>query len=327
MFYQTPLKSSTVALVALALALYASFGGYFASEIVVEIALLAMIAIALDLVAGYGGMVSLCHGALYGIGAYVFGSLTAITGMPPLPAAMLAIVGTAAFGWLVGAITAGIGGIFFIMATLAFGQMAYVMVFESRMLGGDDGLAGVGRFDLSAIGINFHNPVNFAFLCIAGMLVAYFVSSFILRSSFGRTLSGIRANEDRMKALGLRIWLHKANAFAISGAIAGAAGLLGAQHTQYISPEYLVWTLSGEALVVVILGGIGTLTGAIFGAALLVTLEHIISGYTDRWHMFIGIILIVAVMAGGRGVFGEIEHWMSRSRKSLTSKEEARGGA
>ena len=100
-------------------------------------------------------------------------------------------------------------------------------------------------------------------------------------------------------------------------------GLLGAQHTQYISPEYLVWTLSGEALVIVILGGIGTLAGPIVGAALLTALEHFISGYTDRWHMFIGIILIAAVMAGGRGLFGEVEQRLGR-RRSLGGEVDSR---
>lgn len=312
MFYQTGIKTGSVALVTIGLIIYAIFGGYFAREIVIEIALLAMLAIALDFIAGYGGMISLCHGAIYGMGAYIFGALTALTATNSWLAALAAIIGTALFGWIVGAITANVSGIFFIMATLAFGQMAYVIVFESPALGGDDGLAGVGRFDLSFIGIDLNDSLRFALLCIAGMILAYVVAAYILRSSFGRTLSGIHANEDRMRALGLSIWKHKANAFAISGAIAGAAGLLGAQHTQYISPEYLVWTLSGETLVVVILGGIGTLAGPVVGAALLVALEHFISGYTDRWHMFIGAILIVTVMAGRRGLFGEIEYRLSR---------------
>ncbi|MBX2804932.1 MAG: branched-chain amino acid ABC transporter permease [Hyphomicrobiales bacterium] len=318
MFYQTSIKTVCVAAVTFGLIAYAMLGGYFAREIVIEIALLAMLAIALDFLAGYGGMISLCHGAIYGVGAYIFGATTALSGTDPWLAALAAIAGTALFGWIVGAITANVGGIFFIMATLAFGQMAYVIVFESRALGGDDGLAGVGRFDLSAVGVNLNDSLQFALLCVAGMLLAYMVAATVLRSSFGRTLSGIHANEDRMQALGLSVRTHKANAFAISGAIAGAAGMLAAQHTQYISPEYLVWTLSGEALVVVILGGIGTLAGPVVGAALLVTLEHFIGGYTDRWHMFIGAILIVAVMAGRRGLFGEIEHRLSRRSETKT---------
>lgn len=312
MFYQTGIKTASVTLVAIGLIVYAAFGGYFAREIVIEIALLAMLAVALDFIAGYGGMISLCHGAIYGVGAYIFGASTALSEMDPWLAALAAVAGTALFGWIVGAITANASGIFFIMATLAFGQMAYVIVFESRALGGDDGLAGVGRLDLSFIGIDLNDSLQFALLCVVAMVGAYALAAYILRSSFGRTLSGIHANEDRMKALGLNVWKHKANAFAISGAIAGAAGLLGAQHTQYISPEYLNWTLSGETLVVVILGGIGTLAGPVVGAALLVALEQIISGYTDRWHMFIGAILIIAVMAGRRGLFGEIEHRLTR---------------
>ncbi|MBW3098824.1 branched-chain amino acid ABC transporter permease [Pseudohoeflea sp. DP4N28-3] len=311
MFYQTRAKNLTVLLVLGGLALYAVYGGYFAREIVVEIALLAMLAIALDLVAGYGGMISLCHGALFGIGAYLFGGLTALVGTPVWLATLAALAGTALFGWAVGAVTAGIGGIFFIMATLAFGQMAYVIVFEWRALGGDDGLAGIPRTDLAGIGLDTGDSLTFALLSLAALALSYTIAAIALRSSFGRTLTGIHANEERMRALGLNVRRHKAAAFALSAAIAGAAGLLAAQHTQYISPEYLVWTVSGEALIVVILGGIGTLAGPLVGAVVFVALEHVVARFTDYWHLVIGILLIAAVMAGGRGLYGEIERLLA----------------
>jgi len=316
MFHQTPLKTVTLVLTVLALAAYAILGGYFPREIVAEIALLAILAISLDFVAGYGGMVSLCHGAIYGIGAYTFAGLTAIAGYDPTTATLAALFVAMFFGLVVGAVTAKTSGIFFIMATLAFGQMAYVVVFEWRALGGDDGLSGVSRYDLSAIGLNLNDSLQFAFFCLAVVVIAYFASAFVLRSSFGRTMSGIHSNEDRMRALGLTVWQHKAMAFSFSSLLAGAAGILAAQHTLFVSPELLVWTVSGEALIVVILGGLGTLVGPIIGAALLVFLKYEIGSYTEHWHLLVGLFLIVAVMAGGRGVYGQVEHIIQRRAES-----------
>jgi branched-chain amino acid transport system permease protein len=316
MFHQTPLKTVALVLTVMALAAYAILGGYFPREIVAEIALLAILAISLDFVAGYGGMVSLCHGAVYGIGAYTFAGLTAIAGYDATTATLAALVAAMFFGVVVGAVTANTSGIFFIMATLAFGQMAYVVVFEWRALGGDDGLSGVSRYDLSAIGLNLNDSLQFAFFCLAMVVIAYCAAAFVLRSSFGRTMSGIHSNEDRMRALGLTVWKHKAMAFSFSSLLAGAAGILAAQHTLFVSPELLVWTVSGEALIVVILGGLGTLVGPIIGAALFVLLKYEIGSYTEHWHMLVGLFLIAAVMAGGRGVYGQVEHIIQRRAES-----------
>ena len=312
MFRQTRTKTVSIIAVISALAIYAMVGGYFSREIVVEIAILAMIALSLDFVAGYGGMISLCHGAIFGLGAYAFAVVTAILGLPAPVAAAAALLVATLFGLVVGAVTSKTAGIFFIMATLAFGQMAYVVIFESRTLGGDDGMSGVARLDLAWIGIDLSDSLQFALLCLVVLALSYAFLAAVLSASFGRTLIGIHANEDRMRALGLAAWKHKAAAFAISSAVAGMAGALAAQHTQYVSPELLFWTVSGEALVVVILGGLGTLVGPVIGAALLVLLKHEVGAYTDHWHMVIGIVLIVTVLAGGRGVYGQIEYLLVR---------------
>ena len=316
MFHQTTLRTLTMAAVLGALALYALLGGYFSREIVVEIAILAILALSLDFVAGFGGMISLGHGAIFGLGAYTFAVMTAMYDQPGALAAVAAVLVAGTFGLIVGAVTSKTAGIFFIMATLAFGQMVYVATFESQWLGGDDGMSGVARFDLSWVGINMNDSLQFALFCVAGLGLAYAVLATILRAGFGQTLVGIHANEDRMRALGLSTWRHKAVAFAISSAVAGAAGVIAAQHTQFVSPDMMVWTVSGEVLVVVILGGIGTLVGPVVGAALLVLLKHEISAFTDHWHIFIGIVLIGTVLAGGRGVFGQTEHMMDGRRRA-----------
>ncbi|MGB1006091.1 MAG: ABC transporter permease subunit, partial [Thalassobaculaceae bacterium] len=162
MFHHTWPRTTVVAVVLIGLAAYAGFGGFFARELVIEIAVLAILAISLDVVAGYGGMVSLCHGAIMGVAAYAYGILTVKFGWPAAPAAGLAIVSAATFGGLVGWITARTSGIFFIMATLAFGQMVYTLIFKSRWLGGDDGMGGLPRFDLSALGLNMNGSLTFA---------------------------------------------------------------------------------------------------------------------------------------------------------------------
>lgn len=320
MFRQTRERSVILIAVLLGLAAYAVFGGFFAREIVVEIAILAILAISLDIVAGFGGMVSLFHGAVMGIAAYGYGVLTVKFGVPALPAAVLGIAAAAVFGTLVGAVTAKTTGIFFIMATLAFGQMAYTVIFQSRWLGGDDGMAGLPRFDLGRLGdwtgIDMGDSLHFALYAVALIGLVYLGAALLLRSAFGRTLCGIHSNEDRMRALGVTTWITKTRAFGTSSLLAGVAGILAAQHTQYISPELLFWTVSGEVLIVVILGGLGTLVGPLVGAVAFVLLKHEIGSYTDHWHIVIGLVLIAVVLAGGRGLFGQAELLLQRRRKA-----------
>lgn len=310
MFRQTPLRTVTLTIILSGLCAYALFGGTFAKELVVDIAVLAILAISLDLIAGFGGMISLAHGAVAGAGAYAFAAANVLFHAPPAFALLAAIALAAAFGAVIGAVTSRTRGIFFIMATLAFGQMAYVLVFDSTALGGDDGMPGLGRLDLSAAGIDLKNPAQFALFCLAALLLTHVLAAALLRSGFGRTLCGIRENEDRMRALGISVWKFKAAAFGFSGAFAGLSGALAAQHTMFVSPELLIWTLSGECLVVMILGGLGTLVGPVAGAVFLIFLKHVSSGYTSYWHLIIGLSLILAVLSGGRGIYGGFERLM-----------------
>lgn len=322
MFAHTPLRLSTLALLAIGSLAYAFMAGFFGLEILTEIAILAILVIALDLVAGFGGMVSLCHGALLGVGAYAFTMVANEAGLTAFPAMVLAVGLSAGLAFVIGAICARSVGIYFIMATLAFGQMAYSLVFQSPLFGGDDGLSGAPRPDLSALGIDLTDSRAFAIYAIAMVALTYLVAAATLRSGLGRSLVGLHHNEKRLRALGLTVWRAKATAFAISGALAGLAGCLAAQHTQYISPGLLAWTVSGEALVVVILGGLGTLVGPIVGAVLFVVLKHEISALTPYWHAIVGLILIAVVMSRANGVFGFIEARLA-ARKSQPKLQKA----
>lgn len=326
MFTHTPLRLATLALLAAASLTYAFTAGFFGLEILAEIAILAILVIALDLVAGFGGMVSLCHGALLGVGAYAFTVAANDAGLTALPAMILAIALSTVLAFVIGAVCARSIGIYFIMATLAFGQMAYSFIFQSPLYGGDDGLSGAPRPDLSALGIDLSDSRSFAIYAILLVALAYALAAATLRSGLGRSLVGLHHNEKRMRALGLSVWRAKATAFAISGALAGLAGCLAAQHTQYVSPGLLSWTVSGEALVVVILGGLGTLVGPILGAVLFVILKHEVSAITPYWHAIVGLILIAVVMSRAQGVFGFIEARMA-ARKPQAQIKEAKADA
>lgn len=314
MFHQTPLKTVAILLLAAAAVGYALATGFFGLELLTEVAILAIVAIALDLVAGYGGMVSLCHGALFGVGAYAFAAATVLLGWSGLAGLAMAVAAGGAFAWAIGAVTARTHGIFFIMATLAFGQMAHAYVFDSPLFGGSDGLPSVPRLDASGIGLDLMDSRSFALFCTSLALAAYGLTAGLLRSGFGRTLVGMRENEQRMRALGLTVWRHKATAFGISGALAGLAGALAAQHSMYVSPGLLHWTVSGELLIMVILGGLGTLVGAALGAGVLVFVKHEVSRFTDHWHLVVGLVLIATVLGGGRGLYGQAEHLWNRRR-------------
>lgn len=307
MFQHNTLRYITLVLFAVGCLVQAFTAGYFGLEILTEILILAMVVIALDIVAGFGGMVSLCHGALMGVGAYSFAILSTKFEISPGIAMVAAIAITGVISWGIGAISSRTHGIYFIMATLAFGQMGYSLVFEAPIFGGDDGLGGISRIDMTFAGLNINDSQGFVFFCMISLAVVYGASVLILRSGLGRSLTGVMHNEQRMRALGLKVWRVKADVFGLSGMIAGLAGTLAAQHIMYISPGLLSWTLSGEALVVVILGGLGTLVGPMVGAAAFVLLKHELSNFTNHWHLFVGIILIVVVMSRANGIFGWLE--------------------
>ncbi|MEM7070465.1 MAG: branched-chain amino acid ABC transporter permease [Pseudomonadota bacterium] len=293
-----------IATLLLMLALYAIFGGYFARELVTEIAILSILALSLDMIAGYGGMISLCHGAILGLGAYMYGALSTLLHIHPLGAAALAVISGVMYGLIVDAIVAKTSGIFFIMATLAFGQMLYIIIFDSQFLGGDDGLWGIERIDLSALGINSGDSLSFALIALSCAMICAIKITILLHSSFGHSLVGIRENESRMQAIGISLWRLKSASFGISGGFAAFAGVLAAQHTMFISPDLLEWTSSGEALVVVILGGLGSVVGAVAGAIAFVFLKSSISAFTHYWHLIVGLVLIATVLSGQQGLVG-----------------------
>ena len=287
------------------LALFPLSGAGFYVELVAKVMILAIFALSLDLLVGYTGLVSFGHAAFYGIGAYTLGLMTpkyeAANFWLTLPAAMLA-AGVAAF--VVGVFVVRVKGVYFIMVTLAFAQMFYFVFHDTKFGRGSDGISmnfkpvtsigGFTPFDLS-------NPTH-VYYCVLALLVAVFVFlHVVLRSSFGRALQGIRSNEHRMRSLGFPTYRYKLASFTLAGALAGLAGYLSALQFGFVNPELLSWHQSGNVLLMLILGGVGSLTGAVVGAFAFVALTEVFQALTRHWQLLLGgaIILLVIFLPGG----------------------------
>jgi len=299
-----PFRHALAVLALAALLIFWTQAGYFGMEILAEIAVFAILAMSLDLAAGYAGLVSLGHAALFGFGAYMFAAFTVLWGWPASLAVILATLATGALALIIGAVVTRVQGVFFIVITLAAGEMGYEFFFKNRALGGDDGLSGIPRLDLSVIGIDLSDPSVFALFLIVIAAITYLLLLRLLASPYGAVLTGLHDNPGRMRALGLPVRTYQTSIFAFSGALAGFAGCLSAQHTQFITPNLLHWTTSGEVLVMIILGGLGTLVGPVIGAAVLTLLRHELSNFTDYWGFWLGFFLILIVLGGKNGIVG-----------------------
>ena len=281
-----------------------SLAGPFGHELLAEIAALAIFAMSLDLLVGVAGMVSLGHAAYLGIGAYATAVLTVFFGWPVLLAMVVSMAAAGAVALIVGVFVVRLGGIAFMMLTLAIGQMAHAYFFRNRALGGDDGLGGIPRPDLGAIGLDLADGAAFSAYALVLAAAAYAALALVARSPFGHALGAIRQNERRMRALGCAVRGHKLAAYAAAAAGAGLAGSLIAQQSGFVSPELMFWTVSGEALIMVIVGGMGGIVGAAAGAAAIVVLRDTLSSLTEFWLLGMGVFFIAVVVFARDGIHG-----------------------
>jgi len=299
-----------VALCFVGLALYPLVAGKFGVDLVTKIMVYAVFALSLELLVGAAGLVSLGHAAFLGIGAYVTVMATGDGGGASalwlLPAAMGAAALYAAF---VGALSLRTKGVYFIMVTLAFAQMAYYVVHDTPLGGGTDGIYLNVKPSLGSL-IDLDKPVVFYAFTLATLVLVFGFLAVVLRSRFGRALAGIRVNEQRMRATGFSTYPYKLAAFTLSGAIAGLAGFLFAVKDGFVNPELLSWHESGAVLIMIILGGIGHLRGALIGAFTFVLLqelfksEAIFGSFAKHWHLGLGLTIIVSVALLPRGLVG-----------------------
>ncbi|MPZ55304.1 MAG: branched-chain amino acid ABC transporter permease [Rhizobiales bacterium] len=280
-----------------------SFAGFFTQELIAEAAILAIFALSLDLLATCG-LISFGHAGLLGIGCYVFAGLTVLAGGSPNLAFPVAIVSGGAVAFMVGLFAVRTTGAFFIMVTLAVAEMLYAWGFRSKMFNGADGMGGIPRIDLTAVGIDLNNPGTFALTVIVVCAVIWLLLELVVASPFGRTLAAIRQNPSRVAALGGHVYFYRLAAFTASGMVAALAGAFKVQHINFISPDLVSWFVSGDVLIAVVIGGIGTLVGGPLGATLLVLLKETLSSNLGHWYLFLGMIFAFVALLMPKGIVG-----------------------
>ena len=315
------LDSSSLVPIAILVVLVAFpwFGGRFYIDLMLTMMILAIFALSLELLVGTTGLVSFGHAAFFGITAYAVALLSPAARAPSLFWLLPAAVGAAAaYAIFVGALSLRTRGIYFIMVTLAFAQMAYYVFHDTPLGRGTDGIylnvkpvVAVGDHTL----LDLSRPLAFYYFTLACLVATFGLLGLVTHSNFGRALAGIRANEQRMRAAGFSTYPYKLAAFVVAGALAGLAGFLYAVKDGFVNPEILAWHQSGVVLLMVILGGIGSLRGAVLGAFAFTLLkeaaqsEALFGAFAKHWQLTLGLAIIacVALMPNGlMGISGEM---------------------
>ena len=280
----------------------------YLQETVVKIAIYAVFALSLELLVGVTGLVSLGHAAFLGIGAYVTVLASGDSGFSIAKVAPLAVLAAAAYALFVGALSLRTKGVYFIMVTLAFAQMAYFVFHDTKLAGGSDGLFLYAKPTLGRL--NLDDKQHLYYAVIGALIATYALLALLMRSRFGHALAGIRVNEQRMRAAGFKTYGYKLAAFVIAGALAGLAGFLLAVKDGAVNPELLSWHESGAVLLMLILGGIGSLRGAVIGAIAftllkeLFQLESLLGPLASHWQMTLGFTIIAFVALLPKGLIG-----------------------
>ena len=296
------------------LTIFPVFGDEFYQELVTHLMIMGIFAMSLDLLIGFTGLVSFGHAAFFGLSGYMLAIITPETEPVSIWIALpfcLLVTGVAAL--VIGWFSVRTSGIYFIMITLAFAQMFYYYFNENQYLGGSDGIfifhkpaIFIGDFQL----LDLNNPQSFYYFVLVSLIVSYLILSVILQAPFGQVIRGIHANETRTRALGFNTHRYKLISFVIAGTLAGFAGFLEANAGGIISPAHLGWHESGTIMMVVILGGMGTLYGPVLGAFAMGFLQDYFQEiWSAHWLLLFGIFIIVVVLflpTGIAGLFSQI---------------------
>ncbi len=313
-----PLINAAILAVLLAVPLWAWWTDEpFTITLATRVVILALAGVGLNLALGLGGMVSFGHAMFFGIGGYAMGILAShaqdyeplmewpilIEGTKSMPVIWLtAIIFSALAALAVGALSLRTTGVYFIMITLAFGQMFYYFAISWPAYGGEDGLSIYVRNEFP--GLNTLDPIQFFALCLAILLIVLFLMSRLARSTFGLALVAARQNQERVQTVGIGVYRLRLVAFTISGAITGLAGALFADLNRFVSPAMFSWQTSGEIMIFVILGGVGRLYGPVAGAALFIVLENFLGGLSEYWMIYLGALLLGVVLFARGGLIG-----------------------
>ncbi len=310
------LRSAAIAVLCAGLTLLPLYtelsGNYFLLTLFTRILILALAAVSLNLILGYGGMMSFGHAAYLGIGGYAVGILAhegIVSGFVQWPVALAA---SALFALVIGALSLRTRGVYFIMITLAFAQMAYYIVAGLSRYGGDDGLTIYKRSQFFAP-INLANKTQFYYVCLVILFASIYLVWRLTNSRFGLAVQGSRSNDLRMRAIGFPTRRYRLVCFVIAGTMCGLAGALLANHTEFVSPAMMYWTRSGDLIIMVVLGGMASPFGPLIGAVALLVLEEALSGITEYWQIILGPLLLLVVLFAHGGIDGLLK--LARGRQ------------
>lgn len=332
----TPTRTGWVLLaLAALLALYPFYGGAlfpgqhdFFMQKIISMMILAVFAMSLDLLVGISGMVSLGHAAFFGLGGYTLALIAPEYEAASIWTALPAALGvTAAAALVIGALSIRTSGVYFIMITLAFGQMFYYVFNDADFAGGSDGTYIYFRPTVEVFGVpllDLEQPITFFYVVFAVMIGTYLFLRVLLASPFGKVLRGIGINPQRVRGVGYNPDAYKLVAFVIGAMLAGLAGFLSATQFGFVNPTMLGWHNSGHVLVMVILGGLGTLHGAILGAFVLEMLHTGIESLTEHWLLVLGGLIILMVLVLPKGLAGLLDT-LTTPKKTVADDDEERG--
>lgn len=292
----------------------------FYVQLVTKMMIMAVFAMSLDLLIGFTGLVSFGHAAYFGVAGYVLAyaapQYQAASLWVSLPLAMAV---SAFLALVIGLFVLRTSGVYFIMVTLAFAQMLYFVFHDTKLAGGTDGVYIYARPD-AALGewaggwkpFDLENFVHLYYVVLALLVLTWIVLRRVLDSPFGRVIAGIKVNEPRMRSLGYATFRYKLASFVIAGTLAGTAGYFAAAQFGYVNPDLLGWHLSGSAIMMVILGGMGTLGGAALGAFMMMLLELLFQGLTKHWQLLMGCSIVGVALLLPHGLLGTVAAWWGR---------------
>lgn len=287
--------------------------GYHTS-LATEILIFAVLAMSIDILAGYAGRTPLCHGAIFGVATYVVLYIVTVEGGSPWMGVLLGVVAATLTAVVFALLAIRTSGVYFLLLTLALGMVVWGVCNRwTSVTGGENGLRGSVRPEWLA------GQESLYYFVLAACTLAAFGMWRFVRSPFGLTLAGIRENETRMRALGYNVPLHMFIGFTVSGFFAGVAGALYAFFNSFVSPSTVALAQSVEGLLMAIVGGVGTLFGSLVGAFLVIALENVVSAWTERWSMALGLMFIITMIFAPEGVLGKTRAILERRKASKTS--------
>jgi branched-chain amino acid transport system permease protein len=314
-------KMAGVGLALIVLVIFPPFYSSYWVTLLTQMLIFGILAMSLDVLLGYTGMSSFGHAGFFGSGAYTVGILSTRYHAGTLTCLASGMVVAIVISSIFGLLVAHASGVYFLIITLALGMCLWGLAFRwVNMTGGDNGISGIARPDLG-LPIATKDPLTFYYIILVCFLVCLLLLLILVRSPFGHSLKGVRESDSRMRVLGYNTWLHRYLSYIASAAFGGFAGILWAYFNGFTSPYDMDLTASIEVILMVILGGPGTLVGPALGAGIIVFLKNFISAYTQRWLLIVGSIYILTILYAPQGLMNLIQDWLKRRGKRPATEQ------